>query len=507
MVFGAEYELTLVTHTERARAVRKGFITRLVQCVPQVTPGVPNLEGLPGPLGFMLLNGSRIYRDVGDFVEICSPEVRDPSQVVQWQRANEQILLAALPQAARACGLDPAEAGLMRASTDYAGHFCGMHASFETRDNPVAGLVEYLVPFLVSRFYACAGGLGPSGLTMTHKNRAVRCVASADTRNQRGIVCLRNESLSGNGGHRVHLTHADLCMTDLSAYLTIGCTALVIMMLEAGAGLGPCFKLLDPVEAIRQLDEDFTWSRPLDLACGSTASALDIQEHYLEAAEAFGKRAGVPWASEVTRQWRWALDRLRHQGPRGLSRSLDAYIKLALYEAVLKRNSLTLQDFSRWCAVLELTQHYLDPPLSKDLRGYLRDAMPAVMFGLVEGQMNHAKLAWTDLPRIADLHRRIIALDLAFHDVGPAGLYHKLRDRKLVDPSLVTHELVQRAMRTAPQDTRATARSAAIQTATLEKNASGNWQEVRTPTKRALLPDPSATTLAWIPLAARRLRR
>ena len=507
MVLGAEYELRLVTRSERARAVRSELMTQLVQCVPRVTAGLPNLESLPAiPVGFMLGNGSRVYRD-GDFIEICSPEVIDPLEVVQWQRANEGILLAALPLAASAATVAPNELGLARASTDHQSHYCGIHVSYQTQSEQVAALVEHLTPFLVTRFYACAGGLGPCGLTMTHKNCAVKCVASADTRNERGIVCLRDEPLSGNGGHRIHLTHGDLCMSDLSVFLTVGCTALVVLMLEAGACIGPCFRLLDPIDALRRLDDDFTWSQPLPLACGSAASPLDIQEHYLKAAEGFTKRFELPWTVEVIRQWRRALDRLRAHGPGALCRSLDAYVKLALYRSLLTDNGLTISDYSRWCTVLDPAQGYLGEAMPKDVPGYLRDVMPAVTFGFIEEGMDREKLNWAEIPRIADLQRKLIAVDLTFHDISPDGLYHCLRRRRLVDPPLVTDDKVQHAIHEAPQNTRAAARSLAIRDGLLEGNAIANWLEVRTPTRRALFLDPAATDLNWIPAATGRPRR
>ena len=60
--------------------------------------------------------------------------------------------------------------------------------------------------------------------------------------------------------------------------------------------------------------------------------------------------------------------------------------------------------------------------------------------------MDREQLNWTDLPRIADLHRELIALDLMYHDISPNGLYHRLQSKNVVDAPLVSDDLIRLAM-------------------------------------------------------------
>ena len=467
-----------------------GTLTKCVKCADKPAPL---------PSGVMTQNGGRLYVD-GEFLEAASPEVSNPRDALVYLWAMERLLLTALKKSAAALSLDPNTARLIRRCDDGAGHHLGFHVNVQTRHFAAPSIVEHLVPFLVTRFYGLAGGLGPDGFTLSQKHRAVRTVASNDSRNQRGIVHLKNEPLASNGSRRVHICHGDMCMSELGCLLTVGATALVVRMLDDGACVGPAYRLSDPIDALRRLDTDYEWSRPLPLASGGAAAAIDIQEHYCQAAARYARLCGEAWMLDVVERWQWALDRLRAKGPSGLADSFDAFIKMRLYQGLLRQHGLTLAEFGLWCGPVHATREYLSAPEARDCRdvqGFLRERMARVPLDFLCEQMARDGLGWVHLQRAVTIYDQILALDFRYHDTDPAGLYYRLREAGVVDAGLVDDGEVARAMHTPPPDTRAAARGRAIALVAGQPGAVANWLEVRNAKQRMLLADPQSPCGEW----------
>ena len=187
IILGLENELAIGVVSPGKRAQVPQVLAGVIEVLHRDVPSVRCHEG-PLP-GLMLgTNGSRIYVEDGwSHLESATPEARTPKEVLACQRANELLILRALPAAVRAGGLADGDVTLSRIVTDYAPvdpHFCGQHLSVLMRRYSPEELVSSLVPFLVTRFYAAAGGWHDTGFVMTHKNRAVRCVFSPDTRRE-----------------------------------------------------------------------------------------------------------------------------------------------------------------------------------------------------------------------------------------------------------------------------------------------------------------------------------
>lgn len=497
MVIGLENELPVGIGSPHTQAQRKQLISSIVNCVREVTTAVPVQEGRVPQLGFMLLNGSKIYEDSGAYVENATPEVRTPIEAVIYQRANELLLLKALQKAATRMHIKPADIKLVRAVKDYAGHYCGMHINVSARRYEAADMVEHLTPFIITRFYACAGSIGSAGFTMSQKNPAIRTVASEDTRQNRGIINLKREPLANATFKRIHITHNDATMSELSTFLTVGGTALVVKMLDDGVCVGPCYKLADPVGALKQMDNDFYWSKPLNLASGLRASPIEIQEHYLKVAEVYSAGHDDLWMKDVVKRWRWVLETLRTRGPKGLCRELDPYIKLQLYSTSLRKHGTTLKEFSQWARPIAMAKPYFDGRHQRDIRNYLKEQMPAVGFYFLEEHISRNRLNWCDLPKARRLYDKMISMDILFHDIREQGLYFRLRDANMVNSELVNKAHLHEAMCNPPRDTRAYARGSAIREAASESGTVASWVEVRNRNRHVQLPDPLVTTYIW----------
>ena len=80
-------------------------------------------------------------------------------------------------------------------------------------------------------------------------------------------------------------------MSETTALLKVGTTDLVLRMIEAGVVMRD-LTLENPIRAIREISHDLTGTRPVRLAAGRSASALEIQREYYSRAVDFLARTG-----------------------------------------------------------------------------------------------------------------------------------------------------------------------------------------------------------------------
>ena len=493
---GIESELHVQLPDAIPNAVHHAYLTALVRGVCRVVPAVINREHGQSAPGVMTANGSRIYLDGPTLVEIATPEVRDPLDAVTSLLGNERVLLKATESASHLRDLRGCRARFIRCANSYDGHFRGLHLNIGAARAEMSEIAEHLVPFLVSRFYACAGGFSERGFVTSHKNQAIRRVISPDARHDRGIIHIMPETLCSSGLRRMHITHGDAPMSATALYLCLGCTALVVKMLDDGVCVGPALKLADPIAALRQLDVDPSWRTPLALACGDKAGGLDIQEHYLQAAERYVRRAAPSWMTSVVKHWRKTVDTLRRDGPAGLARSLDVYTKWRLYAKYIARRGVTMEVFSRWCKPVESARGYIGNAPTSDVQGYLRECMPAVGHEQLTEQLAQAKLAWSELRRAVALYDEMRVIDILYHDIAVDGLYARLQKAGGIR-ACVNELAISKAMSAPPRGTRAEARAQAIRECASDATARGTWMEVSTKSKRATFPDPLCSHLVW----------
>ncbi len=500
-ICGLENELALGIKTAANRPKLGPLAQGLLVALKQQIPSLPCREGNQAVQGLMCANGVKVYLD-GPFVEVCSAECRRPEEALSSQRAGELLLLRSLPQAARRAGLSEGDITVTRAVTDYSGEFyCGAHVNILTRHHSTSDLVDYLVPFLATRYYACAGGWSSSGFVNSHKANAIECVSSKETRRSRPILNLKAESLASPQYKRIHLTHQDATMAEHNTYLNVACSAVVIHMLDHGAVVGPSMALEDPVAAVRQIDLDLTWKRPLRLRYGGKASALQIQEHYLRAAELYVSKSPTSWMQQAVGRWRQTLDALK-TGPQTLTDTLDGPIKMRLYSHILHKHGMTMKEFSAWCGAIGLIRDHLGQKKlpRRGVRETLRDMLPYVTFMLLEERMEKQRLSWSSLSQALRLWDIMVSTDLEYHSIRPSGLFWQLQRSGAVNSRIVTDEEINRAIQHAPRGTRAEARETGIRELAGGEGGTASWPVVTGKTRQLDLQDPFCTRVVWKPV-------
>jgi Pup amidohydrolase len=348
----------------------------------------------------VLTNGARFYVDHAH-PEYSSPEVTNARDLVIWDKAGERILEDAAQRAAQT--LPPGSRVLIhKNNTDGKGAAYGTHENYLVpRDVPFGKLTRQLLPFFVSRpVYVGAGRIGSEldpdvHFQLTQRADFFEVEVGLETTLKRPLMNTRDEPHADPDRYRrLHVINGDANLCEVATYLKVGTMMLVLALIEDDALPEPP-ALAEPVAAFHAVSHDLTQSRPLRLADGTTATPIELQWHYLEAARKHHERGDLPPASgEVLARWEQVLT-VAEVEPRRLAGQVDWATKLQLLEAYRDRESLE----------------------------------------------------WS--------HDRLKAIDLQYHDVRrDKGLYQRLAARGRVE-LLVTEDEIQAAIASPPVDTRA----------------------------------------------------
>jgi proteasome accessory factor PafA2 len=355
-----------------------------------------------GLANVVLPNGARLYVDHAH-PEFSTPEVTTPLDVVRFDRAGELVMVAAAEQAKRLSG---ATITLYKNNTDNKGVSYGAHENYlMSRQTPFASIVSQLTPFFVTRQVVCgAGRVGigqdghQNGFQISQRADFFEVEVGLETTLKRPIINTRDEPhADAEKYRRLHVILGDANLAQLSTFLKVGTTSLVLAMIE-DRWLTDELRRAVRVRVVGAGPHDPTLTHTVRLADGRTMTALDLQREYLDRARKYvDDRYGAD-ADEQTEQvlteWESVLSRLG-EDPMLLAGELDWVAKLRMLEGFRERDGLD----------------------------------------------------WT-APR---LH----AVDLQYADVRPdRGLYHRLVQRgsmrTLIDPATA-----ETAMTTPPEDTRA----------------------------------------------------
>jgi len=359
----------------------------------------------PGPeynrlLNKLLPNGGRLYVD-GAHPDYATPECTNPRALMAFERAGHRVPADCLRALAQARGGE--KFLLYKNNTDGKGNSYGYHENYLlARSVPFDQIARMLLPFLVTRqIYAGAGKVGaenqtgPTDYQISQRADFFECLIDLNTMVKRPIINTRDEPHADPAKYRrLHVIVGDANMAELSTYLKLGTTAIVLEMLEASAEF-PNLDLEDPIRAIKEVSRDLDMKGTLKLADGRVTSAIGIQRAYLKTAmDFYACHELTQITKDVLVRWEEALDKLERD-PMLLVRELD------------------------WVAKRQMIRSYMER------RG----------------------CGWND--------PRVLLLDLQYHDVRPErGLYYTLERSNLVDRLLQDSEIAE-AEHKAPANTRA----------------------------------------------------
>jgi proteasome accessory factor A len=311
-----------------------------------------------------LRNGARLYLDVGSHPEYATPECDSLQSLVAHDKAGERILEGLVVDAEKRLH-DEGIAGdiyLFKNNTDSAGNSYGCHENYLVgRHGEFSRLADVLIPFLVTRQLICGAGKvlqTPRGAVYCISQRAEHIwegVSSATTRS-RPIINTRDEPhADAERYRRLHVIVGDSNMNECTTLLKVGAADLVLRMVEHGVTFRD-LTLENPIRAIREISHDLAGTRPIRLAAGRTASALEIQREYYGRAVDFVERSGSDEsAKRVLELWGRTLDAVQTGDLTTIDREIDWATKLQLIERYRAKHQLPLS--SPRVAQLDLAYH------------------------------------------------------------------------------------------------------------------------------------------------------
>ncbi|WP_375488769.1 depupylase/deamidase Dop [uncultured Jatrophihabitans sp.] len=302
-----------------------------------------------GMANVILPNGARLYVDHAH-PEYSSPEVTNPLDAVRWDKAGELVMLESARRLPTMPGVE-APINLYKNNTDNKGASYGAHENYLcSRDTPFAALVRHLIPFFVTRQVICGAGrvgLGQDGRTagfqISQRADFFEVEVGLETTLKRPIVNTRDEPHSDADRYRrLHVIIGDANLSEISTYLKVGTTALVLAMIEDDF-LAADLAIAQPIRELHSVSHDPGLRHTIALADGRTITALELQGEYLDRARKYvDDRQGDdvdPQTADVLARWESLLTRLRSDAF-SAAQELDWVAKLRLLEGYRDRDSL-----------------------------------------------------------------------------------------------------------------------------------------------------------------------
>ncbi len=372
-----------------------------------------------------LVNGSRLYLDVGSHPEYATAECTDLLDLVAHDKAGELIVQDLADDAEQRLAEEGFDATVyvLKNNVDSRGNSYGSHENYLIARTPrLERITDTLVPFLVTRqLVSGAGRLHVVGDRATYlvSQRADHMwegLSSATTRS-RPIINTRDEPHADPERYRrLHVIVGDSTMSQTTTLMRVGTTDLVLRMLEAGTVV-PDLALANPVQAIRDISRDPTGRRAVPLARGGTITALGMQRTLLELAERHARAAGIadlPPYRDVLELWERTLHAVETDDLGLVDTEIEWVMKKKLLDSYAARHGLEPHD--ERLQQLDLAWHDVHPrrglvPIlqrSGAARTLVDDAR--VARAMHEPPQTRARLRG-DFVRAAQDHRRDFTVD------------------------------------------------------------------------------------------------
>lgn len=338
-----------------------------------------------------LVNGSRLYLDVGSHPEYATAEARDPYDALLQDLAGEETMRRLVFQAQKRLrkthGAN-ATIHLYKNNVDSAGHSFGCHENYLVRRFvPLPVIKAQLLPFLITRqLFTGAGRVTDHGFEITQRANFLDEAVSSSTTRSRPMVNTRDEPHADPYEfRRLHVIIGDSNRSQTATMMKLATTHLVLCVIETAQRLGipsgfEACSLKTPSEANKTLSADLSvhqsnielenieafrasqrefGSDDMDMAQfevendgdsgnknDDLVNGLDIQYHYLAVASHFLNEHGDEMATslphtkcaDILADWKRMLDALARGDFAALQGQVDWVSKMLLINGLKRRN-------------------------------------------------------------------------------------------------------------------------------------------------------------------------
>jgi Pup amidohydrolase len=262
-------------------------------------------------------------------------------------------------------------------NSDRKGNSYGCHENYlMDRSVPFSRIVTHIMPFFVTRqIMVGAGKVGTEAQGLTSADVPFQLSQRADffeeevgleTTLKRPIVNTRDEPhCDAQKYRRLHVIVGDANLSEISTFLKVASTALVLAMIEDDE-MSRDLTLAAPVQSMRRVSYDLGLSLPLELADGTKMTALEMQWEYLDQVKKYAEAHGLDSVGEdvgveLLRRWESVLAALEVD-PSQLAGQLDWVAKHRLINGYRERHGLEWNDPK--LAAMDLQYHDLRPEKS-----------------------------------------------------------------------------------------------------------------------------------------------
>lgn len=279
-----------------------------------------SISYLPAATSAVLPNGARLYVDHAH-PEYSSPETLNPRDAVLWDRAGD-IIAQRMMQAVLNSGRP--EIVLVKNNTDGKGAAYGSHENYQMRrDTDFDDLARAITPFLVTRPVICGAGrvgIGQEserpGFQISQRADFVENHIGLETTFNRPIINTRDEAHADpRSFRRFHVIGGDANQFDMSTYLRMGSTSLVLWAIEQGVDLQwDALTLSNPVPEVWAVSQDPTLTYRLSTITGASYTALEMQMMYRDLVADALQQAGAETDAdthEFLTVWTDVMDRMK----------------------------------------------------------------------------------------------------------------------------------------------------------------------------------------------------
>ncbi|NCG25276.1 MAG: proteasome accessory factor PafA2 [Actinobacteria bacterium] len=305
----------------------------------------------------VLTNGARYYVDHAH-PELAPPECGDALSVVRYDRAAELIAQESMAAANR---LLPGEQEIIlyKDNSDGKGNSYGCHENYLVdRSTPFARIIRHCTSHFITRqIYTGAGKVGaelPGQRTdevpfqLTQRADFFEEEVGLETTLKRPIINTRDEPHADPRKYRrLHVIVGDANPSQVSTFLKVGTTALILALIEDDA-FPREIEFAAPVASMRHVSHDLTLREALPLADGTTITALEVQWELFALARKWVEEKGTdlvggPVADMVLQRWEHVLGALERD-PMELADQLDWVAKYRLLDAYRERHGIDWND-------------------------------------------------------------------------------------------------------------------------------------------------------------------
>ncbi len=324
----------------------------------------------------VLTNGARYYVDHAH-PEYSAPESPDAHTALVNERAGDQIVIRSM-EAARSMLPDGQELVVYKNNSDGKGNSYGCHENYLVdRAVPFGRIVTHATSHLVTRqIFTGAGKVGTEAPGVRRDDVTFQLTQRADffeeevgleTTLKRPIINTRDEPhADAQKYRRLHVITGDANLAEVATFLKLGTTSLVLAMIEDDA-LGEPMTFLRPVPTMHQVSWDLGLDKPLEMANGTTMTALDIQWKLYGLARDYAESRGLDplgppeVGDEILDRWESVLAGLESD-PMRLATQLDWVAKYRLFNGYRERHGLDWSDAR--LSAMDLQYHDLRPASS-----------------------------------------------------------------------------------------------------------------------------------------------